>query len=435
MKELQSDQAVHDAQKTWVGLALGLWLAGVFAASLFGRLDGELKHSFSMMILTASLMWPPIYFLLSRCRFVPSGVNAGTIVGLALFGLFCGMSSFISRAPMESTTYTAMTILTILIVLQFNANLDAARYETGLKTYAIVMAALVLGFSAYDYVPGTRLGKGKDVLNPASLALVTMSVFISAMAVRRALFRIPLLVSMASVIFLTGARASAVAALFGFSVTLLFRRRAAGVKGLVLLAVCVAVGGALALYYADTVIRGASEFFAIQDRHRGLESGGSGRLATWKATWDLFLSHPALGVGFRAHEQLLKINSSAHNGYLALLAEIGMIGFAAALYVVLSGMWRTWRRAQDPTQAYTYSVLLGLGSGYFILAVFERYFINVGNPTSLLFLLAVLTPSLAPRESAEGSPKDVQPPSFDNALGVRPCLTSRGSFGVDRVRT
>jgi O-antigen ligase len=111
------------------------------------------------------------------------------------------------------------------------------------------------------------------------------------------------------------------------------------------------------------------------------------------------MSHPISGVGFRTHEAALKINSSAHNGYLALLAEIGVIGFAAVLYVTISGLWNIWRRIQYPSQTFSYSVLLGLASGYFVLAMFERYFINTGNPTSLLFLISIL--GLPPSEDLE----------------------------------
>lgn len=385
-------------RRTWVGFVLGLWLTGVFAGSLFGRMESGGNVTFRIIML-ASLWWPVGYFLLSRCRFVPGGFSLGTIGGLALFGFFCALSSIGSLAPLESTEYTVLTIVTVLVVLQFNTNLDAAHYETGLKSYAVLMAALVLGFAAYDYVPGPRLGGGKGILNPASFALVTMSVFIAAMAIRRSFVRIPILVMMGTAIYLTGARASAVAALFGIAVTLVSRRRIAGAGGYALLVFCVVVGAALTAYYGDVVIRGLAEFFAIQDSHRGLESGGSGRLETWKAAWSLFLSHPILGVGFRAHETALKINTSAHNGYLALLAEIGLIGFAAVLLFTLKGLWNTWRRNLDPSQTYSYSVLLGLACGYLVLAVFERYFINEGNPTSLLFLLSILGPSLSPSES------------------------------------
>lgn len=388
----------EDGRRTWIGFVMSLWLTGVFAGSLFGTMESRQNHLHEVIML-ASLLWPVGYFLLGRTRFFPAGFSAASIGAFVLFGLFCALSSFVSRAPLESVQYTLLTVLTAFVVLQFNTNLDAAQYEIGLKWYAIFMAVLVSGFAVYDYVPGHRLGGGRGTLNPASLALVTMSVFIATMAIRRAIVRIPILVTMGVVIYLTGARASAVAALLGLAVTLACRRRTTEAGGYLVLVFCLCTGIVVSAYYGDAVIRGASDFFAVQDPHRGLESGGSGRLETWKAAWNLFLANPILGVGFRAHEVMLKVNTSAHNGYLALLAEIGVIGFGAAIFLAVSGLRKVRFLSQDPSQTFTYSVLLGLGCGYFALAMFERYFINVGNPTSLLFLLSILAPTLTLDES------------------------------------
>jgi len=97
-------------------------------------------------------------------------------------------------------------------------------------------------------------------------------------------------------------------------------------------------------------------------------------------------------VGFRAHEFLLRVDSSSHNGYLATLAELGLIGFLAIVCLIARGLHLLWVRAQEPEEGFVPSLLLGLSVGYLFLAVFERYLINVGNPTSLLFLLAVMQP-------------------------------------------
>lgn len=412
----RDELVIEDDRRTWVGLILGLWLVGVFAGALFGNVEGRRSHMYEAIML-ASLLWPVGYFLFSRSRFVPGGFNPGTIASLMLFGLFCGLSSFVSHAPLESVQYTVLTILTILVVLQFNTNLDAAQYETGMKVYALLGSILVCGFALYDHAPGVRLGGGKGILNPAALALITASVFLTAMSIRRAILRIPILVAMGIVIYLTGARASAVAVLIGLGVTLLARRRITEASGYTVLVFCLFLGGAVTAYYADAVLRGASDFFAIQDRHRGLESGGSGRLDTWKATWSLFLDNPLLGVGFRAHETVLKVNTSAHNGYLALLAEIGVIGFTAILFVTISGMRNIWQRNQDPSQTFTYSVLLGLACGYFVLAIFERYFINAGNPTSLLFLLSILGPAYSYEPSVGEQSIDQDDDVEPDALG------------------
>lgn len=102
------------------------------------------------------------------------------------------------------------------------------------------------------------------------------------------------------------------------------------------------------------------------------------------AFWD----NPVLGIGFRAHEVLLGISS--HNGYLAMLAEIGLIGFVAVIYIILIGVFLLWRKVRHTELTFSHSILFGLSCGYLFLAMFERFLINVGNPTSLLFLIATL---------------------------------------------
>jgi O-antigen ligase len=106
------------------------------------------------------------------------------------------------------------------------------------------------------------------------------------------------------------------------------------------------------------------------------------------------MNNPLTGVGFRAHEKYFSgmEGASSHNGYLATLAEIGLIGFIGNILLIFTGFLKLWRRVRDPLLAYSYSILLGLGCGYLFLAMFERYLINIGNPTSLLFLLCVTLP-------------------------------------------
>jgi len=133
---------------------------------------------------------------------------------------------------------------------------------------------------------------------------------------------------------------------------------------------------------------------SLNTRDRGISSGASGRIFAWLDTLRLFEENPIVGVGFRAHEQLLTVGSSSHNGYLAMLAEIGLFGFAAVMYLVFSGVYLLWKQTKSIEYKYTHSILLGILMGYMFLAVFERFLINVGNPTSLLFLIGILAPTL-----------------------------------------
>lgn len=378
---------------TWVGVVFGLWLAGVFAASLGGRMDATSANSLKLLILlTTALSWPLLYFMFSRCRFFPERVGTGSTLALGTFLTFCLLSSFGSPRPLDSTGYSVLTALTCWVVLQFTANLDVSGYERGLKIYASVMFLLVGAFALYDYAPGVRLGNGKGVLNPNTIGLVALSPLVAAMAIRFLPYRWLIMGAMGVVVYLTGSRGAAVAAIGSVAMTMLIRLKIARARTLVLAFIVLVVGAVFAAPYYDKLANGFDQFFAVHDRDRGIGTGGTGRIVTWQATWNLFLSSPIFGVGFRAHELLLKINSSAHNGYLALLTEIGIFGFAAAVFLTAVGLWRIGRHLKESSDVFLYSVLLGLACGYLLLAVVERYFINVGNPTSLLFLSSILIP-------------------------------------------
>ena len=385
-------------RSTWVGIVFGLWLAGVFAASLAGRMDATSANSVKLLILlTTALSWPVLYFTFGRCRFFPEWNGTGSVLALLTFLMFCLLSSFGSPRPLDSAGYSILTALTCWVVLQFTTNLDVSDYERGLKTYASVMFLLVGAFALYDYAPGVRLGNGKGVLNPNTVGLVALSPLVAAMAIRFLPYRWLIMGAMGVVVYLTGSRGAAVAAIGSVAMTMLIRLKIARARTLVLAFIVLVVGVGVAVPYYDKLATGFDQFFAFHDRYRGIETGGSGRFVTWQATWNLFLSSPILGVGFRAHEPLLKINSSAHNGYLALLTEIGMFGFAAAVFLTAVGLWRLGRHLKESSNVFLYSVLLGLACGYLLLAVVERYFINVGNPTSLLFLSCILIPKATER--------------------------------------
>ena len=165
------------------------------------------------------------------------------------------------------------------------------------------------------------------------------------------------------------------------------------------IALILAVG--VTIVYGDLVFKSLDRFYALSSADRGLGSGASGRVEAWKWTWDLFVRNPVLGVGFRAHEFLLKVDSSSHNGYLATLAEIGMFGFLSVLFLIVRGMHLLWAGSREPGAGFSQSILFGLCVGYLLLAVFERYLINVGNPTSLLFLVSIMGPGAKEGSVAE----------------------------------
>jgi len=382
-----------------VGVVLGLWLVGIFVTSLFSRL--YLPGMAAMILLGVAVVWPLLYFAVSSCRFVPGFPTFTRLVALYGFVLFAGLSIFMSHAIWESMAYYCMTLLAMVLALQFNSNLTAPQLESGLKLYALLTVLALGGFSLYDYKSGMRLGLGKDIFNPNAIGIVSMSVVLTATAFRSLLIRYGVMLSACVIIYLTQSRASAVAALAGLAVVFLLRMKAAG-NGIRIAALLLLLSGTVAAgYYHEPLTKAVEGFFEVHSRYRGLGTGATGRSQVWAETWNLFLSSPIIGVGFRAHESVIQLASSAHNGYLALLAEIGMFGFAGALYLIWSGVGSLWRDARSQGLNRSHSILLGLCLGYLLISLFERYLFNIGNPTSLLFIIGIMRPAVpAAREQA-----------------------------------
>jgi O-antigen ligase len=412
MRLQQEEDFVEAAPpKSRVGLVLGLWLSGVFAASLGGRMEAGHEGTTSMVLLGAAVVWPLLYFAMGRCRFVPRSMPLAATGGLILFGMASALSSFMSPVALLSTGYLVLTLAGILLALQFNSNLDAEQYERGLKVFALLMTGLLVGFAWYDYVPETRLGNGKDLLNPNTIGLVSVSVLLAAMSIRTLILRLAVMVSIAGIIVMTSSRTAAIAAAVGLGMIVWFRLRARRRPVFLIAGIGLIVAVGVMFVYGDVVYRVLDRSYGLSTADRGLGSGATGRVAAWKWTWELFVRNPVLGVGFRAHEFLLKTDSSSHNGYLATLAEVGILGFLGVMFLVVRGMRLLWTGSREPGPGFSQSILFGLCAGYLLLAVFERYLINVGNPTSLLFLVAIMRSRAM--EDSVANPDELQAEPLD----------------------
>lgn len=131
----------------------------------------------------------------------------------------------------------------------------------------------------------------------------------------------------------------------------------------------------------------------------GVETLFTSRGWLWQETLEMFRAHPVAGVGLGAYATAYPSFSradrrtapeQAHNDYLQILADAGLIGGAlAACFVALAvaEMVRGLRRARDPLLAAT---ALGGVAGVAGLMVHSVFDFNLQIPAnSLLFLLAL----------------------------------------------
>jgi len=380
----------------FVAYAFGVWLGMQYVVSVASNIlsksgDQIAGEGSNKTLMASALLWPYIYFI-----FLPKNKNGtklrrSAVIALIVFLGFSFISAFVSPVPMSSATFVVLTLLTIFIAKKFNSILHPRDLELGLKIYAIIILSLLVGFAIYDYQPGIRLGNGKNILNPNSIGVVCISAGLSVMAFRNKAIRYALLGAVLVVAYLTKSRASTIGLVIGIAVIAYHRIKSDSGYGKYASLGCLVLSLCAAGIYWDEVWIFVADFLELHSQYRGIGSGASGRVDVWMDVWDLFLDNPVIGVGFRSHEYIL--GGSAHNGYLATLAEIGIFGFIALIYLMLVGVLLLWRRVGQSKYNYTDSILLGLCVGYMFLGIFERYLVNIGNPTSLLFVVSILAPN------------------------------------------
>ena len=155
------------------------------------------------------------------------------------------------------------------------------------------------------------------------------------------------------------------------------------------------VNSATEEYFTFTDVRGVN---ITSDNYPVVE-----RLAHWQAALAIASSHPWLGVGLGNYEAVYPdyrlINwhfplGHAHNYYLNILAEAGIIGLLGYGKLWLGTLWLTWRARQHP-DPLARLVAIGLLGSWIYLSVHSLFdnlyvnnlFVHIGL---MLGLLAVL---------------------------------------------
>ena len=162
-----------------------------------------------------------------------------------------------------------------------------------------------------------------------------------------------------------------------------------------------------ALFDAQAVTLTATNFPLVQ------------RMAIWQAAWDMFQDHPLLGVGLGNFDTAYlvyalpgwpELPGHAHNYYLNLLAEVGLLGLGAYLALLTSFLAYTVRAlrrvrtlvAGDPGNRelpLLYGVALGTLGLLAVLTVhhlFDNLFVHgMAAQVGLMLGLCLATPALA----------------------------------------
>lgn len=187
-------------------------------------------------------------------------------------------------------------------------------------------------------------------------------------------------------VFATKSRTGMLALVSGALVHLILRARS---SRRTMWAALVSAGAALAILVAvpptQRLVDGLANIYMLDDEYRSIESG-TYRYEAWRyVISDLWLPNPLLGVGPGRHSSM--VNSAldvpgAHNGVLANLADVGLLGTGPLLLVTLIALARA-KRATSSSAALALLVAGMVESGA------ETMWFSMGNTGSLLFLVSV----------------------------------------------
>lgn len=370
----------------WLGFFLGLWLVSIFLFPLISRI--YLQGGYLQISYVAAILWPELLFLFVLKSLSPDKLSTNNQIALVLFFLSIMISSVMSVDMINTALFFILTIFVFVIILQFKTYLTISQYISALQTYAFFGLVVASLFALYDYRPGIRLGNGTDILNPNAISIVLMSIAVSAMAFKSLVLKLAVAGVAIFLLYLTGSRTSLVAMVIAIGIYGYYSVAMSSKMYKFLIALVVVLFAILGIAYFEKVWEVLNLVLKIDDSHRGISSGASGRIDIWMKAWSLFVDNIVTGIGYRSHEKVLGI--SAHNGYLATMLEIGLIGFLSIMYLIVKGVLNLKHNLKLGVEANPNHILFGFCFGYMFLAMFERYLVNIGNPASLLFLLAVL---------------------------------------------
>jgi O-antigen ligase len=382
--------------------------------SLFKLLIGLLVLTWLGTVATARLRRRAVGF-----------VAAEPILAASLVLFFCVGTASIAWAPSPAAVLSDLQRYGLnfaLFPIVFSAVLmkDGARIMSG--AIAVGGAVAVLGglvsggFSASGRLTGT-IGDANDIaaqLVPAMIIALALA-FTSTRPARRLCFGAIALICDAGIV-LTLSRGGLVAAATGLVAWCVFGGRwrpriAASLAGL-------AVLGALAY--------GVAVPPAARGRVSSL-GGGSGRVDIWRLGWRAFLAEPVRGGGLgnftrltpryviqpgaiESNSRFLAVPKVAHNAYLHVLTETGVLGEGLLLVIVLTPLAATVRAAR----LFSAGGMLrdeGLARGVFggMVGILTANFFISGQYQKPLWLVLALGPPLA-------------------------VLARRGRIGIDSVR-
>ncbi|MGZ5179614.1 MAG: O-antigen ligase family protein [Ramlibacter sp.] len=406
-------------------IVLALWLNGFFAVMIATGGRGIELLFFNLLAGAGLVAW--------LVRREPARFRVGVMTSwgtLLLFGsVVVSYALNIDRFP----AYFIVANMVSMLLAVGTAYLLATRAELDYRALLAFHAGFAMLLLPIPLATGQMVwGRLTGELHPNFIGMIAMVAFVGALGIRNWPLKIAVIGGTAAVMVAGSSRASIVGAALAAAcyaacqaagpVPLAERDRRTRRVALVLLA-SVLVVTVLWAAHITVIVSLLDSLLKVNDPYRGLSSGASGRTELWAAALELWKENPFFGVGFKGHPPLMPNHMSAHSGYLAMLAETGIVGLAGYLVICGAALVGALRWRRDPARQTALALLVS----YLFYGLIEYRSVGFGNPYSILFLWIAFDGMRLPI-SPMGAGKTAAPSAIHAPADIRQSLwTAKGN--------
>tara|TARA_A100001011_G_scaffold356563_1_gene400694 strand:- start:13032 stop:14186 length:1155 start_codon:yes stop_codon:yes gene_type:complete len=371
-------------KNTYSGL-LNLWPI-YFALTAFLPVYIESNYLLGIITIFLPVFYLFMHFLTKRPIEIKFKIQ-NTIIGSLIFALVF-ISSLISNDVGNS-----LGRISIIILFLFGTYLAALYGHVLLlprilkRTTVLVLILLILSIFTSDEGLTIRLSQIKS---PNSMAALLFGLLPGAFLFRGAI-RFLLCSAILYLILVVGSR-NGIISFFLFVGIYVFL--SSNFKFSLLLFVSF-----ILILFSPILFDLASSLLLIDNQWRGLDTGFTGRVFAWQYGLQLLSERPILGWGFgNSHLEFEEFTmfvaeanydynlTGVHNGILATLIELG-IPATILISIVFFVLLRQFIKSIESRQLR--NLITAFLAGYLFIGLFEEVFINIGNLTSLIFLMLV----------------------------------------------
>jgi O-antigen ligase len=344
------------------------------------------------------------------------------------------VSAAISFDPYATRFFLARLFFAIVFfatALTFINNMSRLRTVV---TVLIAFAGLLAFYSILQRVedpssiygmrqPGQAIPFGTYVNRHHFAALMEMTLgltlgllFAGRLSKNRWPFVIAAAVAMAIAVFLTGSRGGMIGLFAAITAVAFLTLDTSGIKRDAARSTFLrmAAGVGLLIFAGATVV-----FIGGTDpllRSTGIEGGtgdlASGRIEFWKTAIKIFLDHPIIGVGLDAFgvayskydvsSGLFRVEQ-AHNDYLQIMADGGIIGLACVLIFLVLFARKSLRTIQSAADRFRRGAAVGAFAGCFAVLVHSAVDFPLRTPANGFVFLLLAAIAIVPIASERNS--------------------------------